>query len=72
MDNIHIPFIPDLDNLDTGEIISRLESDGERHTVESLNWAAEYPYHPLTTFTLAHSEKISTSTSSYGATISAL
>lgn len=57
MDNSHIPFIPDLDNLDTGEIISRLESDGERHTVESLNWAAEYPYHPLTTFTLAHSEK---------------
>lgn len=55
--SLHIPFIPDLDFLNTDVIFSRLESQGERHTVESRNWSEEFPYHPLTTFTVAHSSK---------------
>lgn len=55
--SLHIPFIPDLDFLNTDVIFSRLESQGERHTVESRNWSKEFPYHPLTTFTVAHSDK---------------
>lgn len=52
---ITVPFIADLDSLNTDAVFSRLESSGERHNIGSLNWKEDYPYHPLTTFTLAHS-----------------
>lgn len=56
MDKIlHIPYINDLDFLNTDVIFSRLETNGKRYTVESRNWSNEYPYNPLTTFTVAHS-----------------
>lgn len=54
---LHVPYIPELDNLDYDNIIHRLEENGERRTIESLNWAALFPYHPLTTFNIAHSGK---------------
>lgn len=54
---LHIPYIADLDFLNTDAIFNRLESSGERHTIEELNWKEQYPYHPLTTFTTAHSDR---------------
>ncbi len=53
---LHVPYISDLDFLNTDSIFNRLETSGERHTIEQLNWKDEYPYHPLTTFTIAHSD----------------
>ncbi len=53
---LHIPYIADLDYLNTDAIFNRLESSGERHNIEELNWKDQYPYHPLTTFTTAHSD----------------
>lgn len=52
-----VPYIADLDFLNTDAIFNRLESSGVRHTIESVNWKEQYPYHPLTTFTIAHSDK---------------
>ncbi|MDE5649759.1 MAG: hypothetical protein K2I35_01915 [Duncaniella sp.] len=52
---LHIPYIADLDFLNTDAIFNRLESSGKRHTIEELNWKDRFPYHPLTTFTIAHS-----------------
>lgn len=54
---LHVPYIPKLDNLDYDNIIHRLEENGERRTIEALNWATLFPYHPLTTFNIAHSGK---------------
>lgn len=54
---LHVPFIADLDFLNTDAIFNRLESSGVRHNIGELNWKDEFPYHPLTTFTIAHSSK---------------
>ncbi|MCM1139638.1 MAG: carbohydrate-binding family 9-like protein [Duncaniella sp.] len=54
---LQVPYISDLDFLNTEAIFNRLETSGERHTIESVNWKELYPYHPLTTFTTAHSDK---------------
>ncbi len=57
MKTLNVPFVSGIDNLGLEEIINILEEKGERRTIESLNWANDYPYHPLTVFTIAHSEK---------------
>lgn len=54
---LHVPYIADLDFLNTDAIFNRLESSGERHTIEEINWKDRFPYHPLTTFTIAHSDR---------------
>lgn len=57
MKTLNVPFVSGIDNLGLEDIINILEEKGERRTIESLNWAKDYPYHPLTVFTIAHSEK---------------
>lgn len=52
---LNVPYIADLDFLNTDAIFNRLESSGVRHNIGELNWKEQYPYHPLTTFTIAHS-----------------
>lgn len=60
MDNfktLNVPFISGIDSNNLEEIINILDEKGERRTIESLNWARDFPYHPLTVFTIAHSGK---------------
>ena len=52
--NLEIPYIAGLDAAHPCQAINILESEGTRRTVESLNWATEFPYHPLTTFSTGH------------------
>lgn len=52
---IHIPYIPELDNIEEESIADILEEKGQRQSIDSLNWAKEFPYHPLTVFSAAHS-----------------
>lgn len=54
---LNVPFIADLDFLNTDAIFNRIESSGVRHSIGELNWKEQYPYHPLTTFTIAHSAR---------------
>lgn len=54
---LNIPFIPGIDDQSLEDVINVLEEKGERRTIESLNWAKDFPYHPLTAFSIAHSEK---------------
>ncbi len=54
---LSVPFISGIDDSNLEDVINILEDKGERRTIESLNWAKEFPYHPLTVFSIAHSEK---------------
>lgn len=54
---LSVPFISGIDDSNLEDIINILEEKGERRTIESLNWAKDFPYHPLTVFSIAHSEK---------------
>lgn len=53
--HLSIPYIPELDNVSLEEAIKVLDDRGAHRTVECLNWKSEYPYHPLTAFSVAHS-----------------
>lgn len=53
----HLPYAPQLDDLETAEVANCLEEVGTRFSVESLNWPEQFPYRPLTVVSAAHSGK---------------
>ncbi|MBD5244545.1 MAG: hypothetical protein HDS57_03670 [Barnesiella sp.] len=53
--SLEVPYIPELDNMDMEQVIATLDEKGARRTVDCLNWKEEFPYHPLTAFSIAHS-----------------
>lgn len=56
---LEIPYLPQLDSLKAGDaIVNLLDEKAPRRTIESVNWAADFPYRPLTTFTTAHSSRM--------------
>ncbi len=55
--SLRVPLIEELDSMPLEQIDNILDEKGARRTIESLNWPDEYPYHPLTVFTIAHSSK---------------
>ena len=50
-----MPYIPELDGMTLEQVMTTLDERGARRTVDSLNWKDEFPYHPLTAFSIAHS-----------------
>ncbi len=52
---LSVPFIPELDALSLEEVTKLLDERGARRTVDTLNWEKDFPYHPLTAFSIAHS-----------------
>lgn len=54
LDSISIPFINDLNENSYDELIQTIEGKGIRQTIDCLDWAEQYPYHPLTTVSLIH------------------
>lgn len=54
---LEVPYLPELDNLSPEQIVAALDEKGERRTVECLNWKKQFPYRPLTAFSIAHSKK---------------
>lgn len=53
--SLTVPYIPELDNLSSEEIIHKLDDFGERRTIDCLNWQSQFPYRPLTSVAVAHS-----------------
>lgn len=52
-----IPKIRHIDDFQINYIINMLENSGKRCIIDSVNWAKEFPYKPLSTFTIAHDGK---------------
>lgn len=50
-----IPYIPELDNMSPEEIVHKLDDNGERRTIDCLNWKDQFPYKPLASVATAHS-----------------
>ncbi len=53
--HLSVPCIPLLNSNDLGEAMKLLHEHGTIRTVETLNWKEQYPYRPLTAFSIAHS-----------------
>jgi hypothetical protein len=57
MKTISAPLVPQLDELqNVDDICAMLDTHGTRGHIDEINWP-EYPYAPLATFTIAHTEK---------------
>lgn len=54
--SMQIPYLPQLDTLSPEEIVHKLDDSGERHTIGVLNWKEQYPYKPLSSVAVAHSD----------------
>lgn len=52
---LSIPYLPELDNVSLSDTVKILHSDGTRQMIETLNWKDQFPYRPLTAFSIAHS-----------------
>lgn len=57
LEKLNVPYIEAIHGSNVDEIINKLEETGERRTIDSICWKDEFPYHPLTTFSVAHSDK---------------
>ena len=57
MKTLKVPKIEVSENIQFDNIINILDEKGERHIIDTLNWAKEYPYKPLSSFTIAHNGK---------------
>lgn len=55
--SLSVPNIPELDDMSLDQVARVLESKGARRTIDCVNWPDQFPYHPLTTFSIAHSGK---------------
>lgn len=54
--HLSVPYIKSLDENNLEDAIVTLHENGQRQVVETINWKHEYPYAPLTAFTIAHSD----------------
>lgn len=53
--HLSVPYLPELDNVSLDEAVKMLHQKGKRFVVETLNWKEQFPYRPLTVYTIAHS-----------------
>ncbi len=51
------PYMLDLDNLSLEAISDMMEQYGEKYGINCRNWATDFPYQPITVFTIAYSNK---------------
>ena len=52
---INVKYFPELNNMDIEQVGVFLELESEKHSIACRNWADEYPYHPVTIFTVGRS-----------------
>lgn len=58
MNSLEIPFVGSLDaSLAPDELLNRIDSLGVRSAIDCVNWPGQFPYQPLSTFTVAHNGK---------------
>ena len=55
--HLDVPYAPSLDSLPISEVAAALDECGVRRPIDCLDWPDQFPYHPLTVFTIAHSDK---------------
>lgn len=53
---LSVPMIAKLDSLDMESVSELLEIEAPKYGINCVNWQSEYPYHPITVFSIAHSE----------------
>ncbi|MCH5328620.1 MAG: hypothetical protein J1E02_06335 [Coprobacter sp.] len=53
--SVTVPFLPELDNIELEKISDVLEEKAVRQSIECVNWPDQFPYKPITAFSIARS-----------------
>lgn len=56
MKELKVPFFKELDDLDMQSVSEFMESHAQKHGINCVNWESQFPYHPITVFSIAHSD----------------
>lgn len=54
---LSVPSLPILDELQMEEAGKYMELHAPKFGINNVNWKQDYPYHPITVFSIAHTEK---------------
>ena len=54
---VTVPRIEGLDEMKMDAVCERLELETPKCGINSVNWSGEFPYHPITVFSIARSDK---------------
>ena len=57
MERVIAPKIEELDNLELHQVAEKLELAAPKYSLDCVNWEKDFPYHPITVFSIAHSSK---------------
>jgi len=57
MKKLHVPFFPKISGKNLTETAAIVSENGESDMIENVNWPAQFPYKPLTEFTLLRSDE---------------
>ena len=57
MEKVIAPRIEELDNLELHQVAEKLELSAPKYSLDCVNWEKDFPYHPITVFSIAHSSK---------------
>ncbi len=52
-----VPRIEGLDSMTMEEVGNELELSAPKYGINCVNWQPQFPYHPITVFSIAHSDK---------------
>ena len=52
---LDIPNFAILDSMNMEDVCDFLEQESQKHSIDCRNWSKDFPYHPVTIFTIAHS-----------------
>lgn len=53
---IYVRYFPELNEMVLEDVGDFLEVEAEKYSIACRNWAEEYPYHPVTVFTVGRSD----------------
>lgn len=53
---LEAPLIKELDAMTMEKACDLLESAAPKYGINHINWKSQYPYHPITVFSIAHSD----------------
>jgi hypothetical protein len=57
MKMITVPYLNSINEVEESSLTGFLEENGGRGVIESVNWSLEFPYHPITMFYVARTDK---------------
>ena len=57
MKSLNVPFVPTLDGQNLSDVITLMELNATRESIDTLNWKETFPYKPIVAFDIARGKE---------------